>query len=77
MNNNPMQMIMQMMQGGGFNPDMFMQQFGGNPMFQQAQKMAEGKTPEQLMKMINNIAQQKGIDMNQLKQMANQFGIKF
>lgn len=76
MNNDPMAMLMQMMQGGGFNPNMFMQQFGNNPLMQQAQKMTEGKTPDQIANMIGNIAQQKNIDMNQLRQMAQMFGLK-
>lgn len=71
--NNPMAMIMQMLQGGG-NPMQLMNMFGGNPMMKQAQQMlSSGNDPR---KIISNVAKQKGIDPNQLKQMANQFGIK-
>ena len=76
MNNiNPMQMLMQMMQGGGkINPNQIMGMFGNNPQMQQAQNMINsGNDPKTI---INNIAKQKGIDENQLNQMASQFGIK-
>ena len=74
MNNmNPMQ-LMQMLKGGQMNPQQMMGMFGNNPMFQQAQKMIQsGGNPQDI---IRNVAQQKGVDMNQLQQMANQFGIK-
>lgn len=74
MQNNMMQMIMQMVQGGKGNPQQLMQMFGNNPMMQQAQKMMQGGgNPTDIIK---NVAQQKGIDMKQLQEMANQFGIK-
>lgn len=65
-----------MLQGGNFNPNMFMQQFGNNPLMQQAQKMTAGKTPDQIANIVSNIAQQKNIDMNQLRQIAQMFGLK-
>ena len=41
---NPFQMM-----GAMMNPMSFMsKQFGSNPMFRQAQQMAQGKSPEQL-----------------------------
>lgn len=72
--NNMMQMFINMMQGG--NPMQLMNMFGNNPMMSQAQKMLEGKSPQEMQNTIINIARQKGIDENQLRQMANQFGIK-
>lgn len=73
--NNPMQMLMQIMQGGGkINPQQIMNMFGNRPEMQQAQQMLNsGNDPRQIIK---NIAKQKGIEPNQLKQMAQQFGIK-
>lgn len=66
--------LMQMFKGGNANPQQLMQMFGNNPMFTQAQKMLQGGgNPQDIIK---NVAQQKGIDMGQLQQMANQFGIK-
>ncbi len=74
MNNNMLQTFMSFMQSG--NPMQLMNTFGNNPMMGQAQKMLQGKTPQEMQQTIINIAKQKGIDENQLKQMANQFGIK-
>lgn len=65
---------MQMMQGGKANPASLMQMFGNNPMMGQAQQMINsGGDPSQI---IMNVAKQKGIPEDQLKQMAQQFGIK-
>lgn len=50
---NPMQMM-----------QMLMSQMSGNPLFQQAQNMAQGKSPEQLKKTCENICRQKGVDFN-------------
>ena len=74
MNNfNPMQ-LMNLLKGGKTSPQQMMGMFGNNPMFQQAQKMMQGGgNPSDIIK---NVAQQKGIDMNQMQEMAKQFGIK-
>lgn len=54
---------------------MFQQNLQANPLFKRAQQMAEGKTPEQLQQVAQNLCQQKGIDMNQaLQQFQSQFG---
>ena len=42
-------------------------------MFQQVQQMIQGKSETQLKQMAQNIAQERGIDLNSF---ANQFGIK-
>lgn len=73
--NNIMQM-MQMLQGAS-NPSAMMQQMAGqNPMMKMAMEMANGKSPDQIKQVVQNIASQKGIDMGQLQQMAQQFNIK-
>ena len=70
MNPNMLQMMMNMKS----NPQQMMNMFGGNPMFKQAQQMMNsGGDPRQI---IMNVAQQKGINNEQLQQMAQQFGIK-
>jgi hypothetical protein len=47
---------------------------GNNPLMGQAQQMINnGGDPNQI---IRNVAEQKGISEDQLKQMAQQFGIK-
>lgn len=64
-NNNIMQMMMQMMQGKG-NPQQIMSQMAqGNPLFQRAQEMAKGKSPEELEQTIKNLCGQRGIDYDQ------------
>lgn len=66
--------LMQMFQEGNFNPMQMMSMFSNNPAMKQAQAMMNsGNDPRQ---MVMNIAKQKGIDENQLKQMAQNFGIK-
>lgn len=50
---NPMQMM-----------QMMMNQLNGNPFFQQAQNMAQGKSPEQLKQTCENLCRQKGVDFN-------------
>lgn len=62
---NPMGMIQQ---------QMMMKFQKQNPqMFQQVQQMVSGKSDEQLKEMAQNIAKERGIDLNQF---ASQFGIK-
>lgn len=62
---NPMQMMQMMMCGKGVNPmQMMMNQLNENPLFQQAQNMAQGKSPEQLKQTCENICRQKGVDFN-------------
>lgn len=62
---NPMQMMQMMMGGKGMNPmQMMMNQLNGNPLFQQAQNMAQGKSPEQLRQTCENLCRQKGVDFN-------------
>lgn len=55
---------------------MMQQILSNNPMFSQAMKMAQGRDPNEIMQVINNVAQQKGIPPEQIQQMMQQFGIK-
>lgn len=52
--------------------------FGGlanNPLFQQAQSMAYGKSPEQLKQLCAQVAKQKGLNIEEmLKNFNSQFG---
>lgn len=58
---NPMQMM-----GAMINPMKFMMnQFGSNPLFRQAQNMAQGKSPDQIKQACMNICKQRGIDFDQ------------
>ena len=51
-----------------------MTQLQGNPVFQQAQQMAQGKTPEQLKQTCINLCRSRGLDFNQAW---NQFQTQF
>lgn len=45
------------------NPQQGMEQmFGNNPVFQQARKMAEGKSPEQMKETVLNLAKTQGME---------------
>lgn len=44
--------------------NLMLSQYAKNPMFKRAQEMASGKSQEELMQTINNICQQRGIDIN-------------
>lgn len=68
---NPMQMI-QMLRGNSNPMQMLMGMSQQNPMLGQILQMANGKTPNQLRDMTYNIAQQRGIN---LEQMAQQMGV--
>ena len=66
MNFNPMQMMGMLMNGGrGLNPmSLMMSQLNANPMFRQAQQMAEGKSPEELKQTCKNLCKQRGINFD-------------
>ena len=70
--NNPIMMLVQTMQKGG-NPMTLMQQMAGqDPRIAQAMQLMQGKSPQQLQTMAQNMAKERGIDINQ---MLRQFGI--
>lgn len=50
--------------------------FGNDPKFQQAMKMAQGKTPDQLKETAFNLAKTQGIDPKQIMGVLSNFGIK-
>lgn len=66
---NPM-----MNQMGRMMMNNMMSQLQSNPMFQQAQQMAQGKTPEQLRQTCMNLCRSKGLDFDQAW---NQFQSQF
>lgn len=70
--NNPMAMMMQMMQGGG-NPMQLIQQMAGqNPQMANMMKLVEGKTPQQLRQTAENLAKQRGTSIEEI---AKQLGM--
>ncbi len=69
---NPMQLISMMQQSG--NPmGMLMQMSQQNPLMGQAMRALNGKTPGQMEQYVRQMAQQRGVDLNQL---ARQMGIR-
>ena len=70
--NNPLMMLVQAMNSGG-NPMALLQQMAPqNPQIAQAFRMMQGKNPQQLEQMARVMAQERGIDINQ---MIRQLGI--
>lgn len=60
---NPFQ-TMGMLSGKSNPMELMAQQFQSNPLFQRAQQMAEGKSPEELEQVARNLCQQRGIDID-------------
>ena len=72
MQNNPIMMLVQAMNSGG-NPMALLQQMAPqSPQIAQAMRMMQGKNPQQLEQMARGMAQERGIDINQ---MIRQLGI--
>lgn len=64
-----------------FNPKMMIQQMiNSNPQARQAwvtaQKLSNGKNDEEKRQIIENLAKERNISTEQLREMAMQFGIK-
>lgn len=70
--NNPLMMLVQAMNSGQ-NPMALMQQMARqNPQIAQAMQLMQGKSPQQLQMMAQNMAKERGIDINE---MIRQLGI--
>lgn len=70
--NNPVFALLNAMRNGG-NPMQMMQQMSNrDPRIAQAMQMMQGKNPQQLEQMARSMAQERGIDLNQ---MIRQLGI--
>ena len=72
MNSQMVRQIFQAVQGGADPNQLVMQLAQNNPIFKNAMHMANGRTPEQIYSMATQMAQQRGVDINQL---ANNLGI--
>ena len=69
MKNNPM---LQMMMSG-MSPMQYLQRMAsGNPMIAQAASLIQGKTPEQLHQIADNMAKQRGTTVEEI---ARQYGL--
>lgn len=64
---NPIQTIQALQKGA--NPNQLMMQLvQQNPAVRQAVQMVNGKTPDQIRDMAQQMARQRGVDLNQLMQ---------
>lgn len=72
MMSNPMMAMINAMRTGG-NPMALAQQMAGqNPQMRQFMQMVQGKTPDQLKQMAENVAKERGVSINDV---ARQLGI--
>ena len=46
------------------NPMFILQNLNSNPLFAQAQRMAQGKSEQEIMMIAKNVCQEKGIDFD-------------
>ena len=66
--NNPLALLMQAAQNGG-NPVAMLQQMAAqNPQMAQAFRLIQGKDARQLQTMAQNIARERGFDLNEVMQ---------
>ena len=71
---NPMQMLAMLQQSN--NPmGMLNVMAGSNPLLQRAMQMAQGKSPEQMRVIAQNLASQRGMSPEQFNQYLHQFGL--
>ena len=66
--NNPLAMLIQAAQHGGDPKAMIRQMAQQNPQVAQAYRLIEGKSPQQLQMIAQNMARERGVDLNQLVQ---------
>lgn len=69
---NPMQLL-QMIQRGGNPNQIIVQMIQKHPALRQAAQFMNGKTPQQIQQEVQQMAAQRGVDLNQL---ARQLGIQ-
>ena len=65
---NPMMFLLQAARGGKDPMTMLRQMAGQNPRVAQALQMVNGKTPAQLRQMAENMARERGIDLDEMIQ---------
>lgn len=71
---NPMQ-IMAMLQNSGNPMQMLTQMAQQNPMMGRALQMGQGKNEVQMKETVRNLAKQRGMSDEQLRQMLSNFGL--
>ena len=73
MTGNPMMFLLQAARSGKDPMSLLRQMAGQNPQMAQFMQMIGGKSPAQLQQMAENMARERGIDINRL---AQQMGVK-
>lgn len=68
---NPMQII-QLMQGNG-NPLPMLNNMFGQPLVNRALTMLQGKTPQEQEQIVRNLANARGVDLNDFIRQLQQF----
>lgn len=63
---NPMQLI-QMVRNSQNPMQMLQQMAGQDPVIARAFQMTQGKTPDQVMTVVNNLAKTQGVDIDKVK----------
>lgn len=66
MNNGMMMALIQAARGGQDPMQVLTRMAGNNPQMQQALQMIQGKSPEQLRQIAQNMASQRGVNMNDI-----------
>lgn len=66
--NNPLAMLIQAAQNGGDPKAMIRQMAMQNSQVAQAYRLIDGKSPQQLQTIAQNMARERGIDLNQMVQ---------
>lgn len=62
--NNPFVMLAQLVQSGGNPTAMISRMAQQNPQIAQSMQMLSGRRPQELQQIAQNLAQQKGLDLN-------------
>lgn len=70
--NNPVMSMVQMAMGGMTPMQYLQQRMGQNPQIAQAMNLIQGKTPEQLHQIADNMAKQRGTTVEEI---ARQYGL--
>lgn len=70
---NPMMRMIQLMRSGQSPMGMMQEMAQQDPRAQQAMQMIQGKSPQQLRQMAQNMAREKGIDLDMVMR---QMGLK-
>lgn len=76
MGNNPIFRVLQMAQASNNPMQLLQQQLGNNPQFGQVMQMVNGKNEDEIKNTFRNLARQKGMTDEQMRQFVSQFGLK-